>query len=84
MTLTHLTTKIKGLLMTKDMWKAVKEDAMSKSTLYLLDVEDQLSSMKLMDNNDPKTHLPELKSHLQLMLQHCDNLMKIGLTMSDT
>ena len=43
MTLTCLTTKIKGLLTAEDMWKAVKEDAMSKSTLYQLDVEDQLS-----------------------------------------
>ena len=43
------------------MWKEVKDNAMSKSTLYLLDAEDQLASMKLADNNDPKTHLEELK-----------------------
>ena len=61
MTLTHLATKIKGLLTAKDMWKAVKEDATSKSTLYLLVAEDQLSSIKLMDPDDPKTHLTELK-----------------------
>src|ERR1700678_4042307 len=40
--------------------------------------------MKLPDNDDPKTHLSELKSHFQLMLQRRDNLMKIGSTMSDT
>jgi gag-polypeptide of LTR copia-type len=81
---TCLATKIKGLSTAKDMWNTIKEDATSKSTLYLLDVEDQLSSMKLVDNNDPKTHLNKLKTHFQLMLQHHDNLMKIRLTMSDT
>jgi gag-polypeptide of LTR copia-type len=66
------------------MWNVVKQDATSKSMLYLLNAKDQLSSIKLADNDDPKTHLTELKSHFQLMLQHRDNLMKIGSTMSDT
>ena len=83
-TSTHLTTKIKCMLTAEDMWKAVKDDATSKSTLYLLDAEDQLSSMKLVDNNDPKTHLSELKNHFQLMLQHRNNLIEIGSTMSET
>ena len=48
-TLMHLETRIKGLLTAKAMWKEVKEDATSKSTLYLLDAEDQLASMKLAD-----------------------------------
>ena len=52
------------------MWKEVKDDAMSKSTLYLLDAEDQLASMKLADNDNPKTHLEGLKQHFQTMLQH--------------
>ena len=69
MTLTQLTMKIKNLLTPEDMWKAVKDNAMSKSTLSLLDAEDQLSSMKLLDNDDPKTHLSKLKAHFQLMLQ---------------
>jgi exopolyphosphatase/pppGpp-phosphohydrolase len=47
-------------------------------------MEDQLSSMKLADEDDSKTHLTELKQHFQLMLQHRDNLIKIGSTMSDT
>lgn len=34
-----------------------------KSTLFILDAEDQLSAMKLMDNDDPKTHLSKLKEH---------------------
>jgi gag-polypeptide of LTR copia-type len=83
-TSTCLATKIKALPTAKEMWNTIKDDATSKSTLYLLDAEDQLSSMKLMDNDDPKTHLNELKTHFQLMLQRCDNLMKIGSTISDT
>jgi gag-polypeptide of LTR copia-type len=79
-----LGSKIKGLSTTEDMWKVIKDDATLKSTLYLLDAEDQLSSMKLADDDDPKTHLTELKQHFQLLLQHQDNLMKIQSTMSDT
>ena len=39
------------------MWDAVKVDAMTKSTLFLLDMEDQLVSMKLAenDNDEPST-----------------------------
>ena len=62
------------------MWKVIKDDATSKSTLYLLDTEDQLSSMKLPENEDAKAHLTKLKAHFQLMLQCWDNLMKIGST----
>ena len=81
---THLRSKIKGLVTAEDMWKVVKDDATSKSTLYLLDTEDQLSGMKLSDNNDAKTRLMELKSHFQLMLQCQDNLIKMGSVMSDS
>jgi gag-polypeptide of LTR copia-type len=81
---TCLMTKIKALPTAKKMWNTIKDDATSKSTLYLLDAEDQLSSMKLMDNDDPKTHLNKLKTHFPLMLQRCNNLMKIGSTISDT
>ena len=52
----------------KEMWDMVKADATTKSTLFLLDAEDQLASMKLADNADPKTHLSELKEHFQLMM----------------
>ena len=57
------------MLTAEEMWKTVKDDAMSKSTLFLLDAEDQLNSMKLGDNEDLKTHLMELKQHFQLMIQ---------------
>ena len=79
-----LGSKIKDLATAEDMWKVVKDDATSKSTLYILDAEDQLSSMRLVDNDNPKTHLVELKNHFQTMLQRRDNLMKIGSTMLDT
>ena len=68
-TSTRLGIKLKSLKTAKEMWEVVKTDATSKSTLYILDTEDQLSSMKLEDNEDPATHLSELKQHFQLMLQ---------------
>ena len=83
-TSTCLRSKIKNLATAEDMWKVIKEDAMSKSTLCILDAEDQLSSMKLIENDDPRTHPLELKQHFQLMLQRHDNLIKIGSTMSES
>ena len=65
----HLGVKIKDLDTAKAMWKTVKADATTKSTLYMLDAEDQLSTMKINDNEDAKTHLTELKAHFQLMVQ---------------
>src|ERR1700678_2515605 len=83
-TSTCLGAKIKDLSTAEAMWKVVTEDATSKSTLYLLDAEDQLTSMKLADDEDPKTHLSELKQHFQLMLQRRDNLITIGSTISES
>ena len=84
MTSTHLGSKIKNLKMAKEMWDMVKADATTKSTLFLLDAKDQLASMKLTDNADPKTHLSELKEHFQLMMHQHDNLLKMGSTLSDS
>ena len=69
MTSTRLGNKIKNLKTSHDMWDAVKVDATTKSTLFLLDAEDQLASMKLTENDDPKAHLTEVKQHFQLMGQ---------------
>ena len=77
-TSTHLGSKIKELKTAKEMWKVVVADVMTQSTLFLLDAEEQLMSMKLSDNQDLKTHLAELKQHFQLMLQCWDNLLKMG------
>ena len=82
-TSTRLGAKIKDLKTAEAMWKVIVDDATSKSTLYLLDAEDQLSSMKLADNDDPKTHLTELKLHFQTMQHRRENLIKIGSTMSE-
>src|SRR6201996_1550381 len=83
-TSTHLGSKIKELKTSKEMWQVVVADVTTKSTLFLLDAEEQLMSMKLVDNQDSKTHLSELKQHFQLMLQRRDNLIKMGSTLSDT
>ena len=74
---------MKDLLMAEEMWKKVKSDATTKSTLFILDTEDQLMRMKLLDNEDLKTHLSELKSHFQTMLQRYDNLIQMGSTILD-
>ena len=69
MTSTCLSNKIKNLKTSHDMWDVVKADAMTKSTLFLLNAEDQLASIKLAENDDPKAHLMEVKQHFQLMGQ---------------
>ena len=46
-TSTRLGSKIKDLETAKEMWDAIKNGATTKSMLYLIDAEDQLSSMKL-------------------------------------
>ena len=56
---------------------------MMKSTLYLINAEDQLSKMKLAKNNDAKAHLSELQKHFKTIVQHRDNLIKMGLSMSN-
>ena len=83
-TSTRLGAKIKDLKTANEMWDIVKADATSKSMLYLLDAEDQLASMKLSDNEDPKTHLAELKEHFQIMTQRHDNLIEMGSVLSDS
>ena len=82
-TSTRLGAKIKDLSTAEGMWKVIVDDATTKSTLYLLDAEDQLSSMKLADDDDPKTHLSELKHHFEIMHHRRENLIKIGSTMSE-
>ena len=83
-TSTCLGSKIKNLKTVKEMWDAVNANATMKSSLYLLDAEDQLASMKSAKNKDSKAHLAKMKLHFQLMLQHHKNLMKMGSELSDT
>src|SRR5882757_11354402 len=83
-TSTRLGSKLKALTSAKEMWEVVKNDATTKSSLYILDAEDQLASMKLPENEDPKVHLAEMKHHFQTMIQRRDNLTKMGSELSDT
>ena len=53
MTSTCLGNKIKNLKTSHNMWDAVKVDTTTKSTLFLLNAEDQLASMKLAENDNP-------------------------------
>lgn len=76
--------KIKNLNSAKEMWQIVKNDATTKTTLHLIEAEDQLSSMRLSNNEGPKSHLTELKEHFQQMLQCRDNLTLMGSTLSNT
>src|SRR5271168_310008 len=68
-TSTRLGSKIKNFKKAKEMWEVVIADTTTKSSLYILDAEDQLASMKLAETDDPKTHLAEMKQHFQLMVQ---------------
>ena len=81
---THLGNKIKDMDSSKEMWDMIESDTTTKSTLYLIDAEDQLTSMKLVDNTDPKAHLAEIKSHFNTMLWRHNNLIKMGSNLSDT
>jgi len=83
-TSTRLGSKIKDLKTAKEMWDVVVADVTTKSTLFLLDAEEQLMSMKLSDNDDLKAHLVKIKQHFQVMIQHRENLIKMGSTLSDT
>ena len=69
--------------LTHEMWDAVKTDATTKSRLYLLNAEDQLMSMKLANNDNPKSHLVKVKQHFQLMMECHNNLIKMGSTISN-
>src|ERR1700720_4735839 len=80
----RLGAKIKKLTTAKEMWDIMKADATEKSTLFLIDAEDTLSSMRCSDSSDPKTHLAEIKAHFELMVQRRDSLSEMGSTLSDT
>ena len=82
-TSTHLSAKIKNMKLTHEMWDVVKMDATTKSRLYLLNAEDQLMSMKLTNNDNPKSHLVKVKQHFQLMMECHNNLIKMGSTISN-
>ena len=81
---TRLKTKIIRLMSAKEMWKVVEEDAKSKSALFILDNNSQLSSMKLHENVDPEAHPEEMKEHPQMMVQSHEYILKMGSEIPDT
>lgn len=83
-TSTHLGAKVKNLKTAKEMWAEVKRDATSKSTLFIIDAEDELSTMKCQESSDPKTHLTKIMGNFNLMVQWKNNLIQIGSLISDT
>ena len=84
MTSVRIGSMIKNLMTVKEMWEQIKKDATTKSTLFLIDAEDQLSTMHLTESNDPQTHLNDLKQHFEPMMKHHDNLMEMGSSLSTT
>ena len=84
MTLTRVGALIKELHTVAEMWEKIKADATDKNTLYLIDVEEQLATMKLTKSSEPYMHFTELKQHFELMVNHHDNLLKMGSAISTT
>ena len=73
---------IKNLKTAKEMWEQIKKDATTKSTLFLINADDQLSSMHLAELDDSQIHLNDLKQHFKLMMKCHDNLMEMGSLLS--
>ena len=84
MTSTQIGAVIKNLSTTHKMWEKVKVDATTKSTLYLIDAEDQLANMWVGDSDYLRTHLTTLKQHFELITKHHDNLIQMGSAISPT
>ena len=61
----------------------VKADATSTATIPILDAESQLSSMKLQEDEDPETHLVEMKEYSQAVVQNHKNFMEMALELPD-
>ena len=76
--------KVKNLKTAKEVWVEVKKDATTKSTLFIIDVEDKLSTMKCQESSDMKTHLTSITAHFNLMVQQKENLLQMGSSISDT
>jgi hypothetical protein len=56
----QLGAKIKNMTTANEMWDTVKANVTTKSTLYIINTEDQLTSMQYDESPDPKTHLTKL------------------------
>ena len=70
--------KVMSLMSVMGMWDVVKADAMLKTTIPILDAKSQLSSMKLQEDEDPETHLVEMKKYSQAVVQNHENFMEMA------
>jgi hypothetical protein len=61
----RLSGKIKNLKTATEMWAAIKSDTTTKSTLYIIDAEDELSSMRCSDS--PYRAEGALRPHAQVL-----------------
>ena len=80
----RLGAKFRNLTTAKEMWDIVVADTTTKSSLYLIDAEDQLAKMRCHDDPDAKTHYADLQGHFELMARRHENLIKMGSVISDT
>jgi hypothetical protein len=79
----RLGSLIKNMKTPKEMWDKVKEESTMKSTIHIIDAEQQLSRMVCPDTTDPITHFAEVKAHLDLMDKRYQNLVAIGSNWDD-
>ena len=75
-----LSNKIKNLKTSHTMWDVVKVNTITKSTLSLLNEEDQLTSMKFAENSDPKVYHVVAKQPSSLWDNIMTNAPKVNLT----
>ena len=58
--LIRLSSTVKSLKSVKEMWDAVKKDAMTKSKMHQVDMRHQLQQSKCHEDGDVKAHLIEM------------------------
>ena len=80
----RLGVKVKNLGTAMEMWDKVKRDATTKSTLFIINAENELSTMKCQESSDPKTHLTKITAHFNLMVQRREILVQMGSSISNT
>ena len=51
------------------MWEEINRYATTKSTLFIIDAEDELASMKCQELSDANTYLMEITAHFNLVVQ---------------
>ena len=75
---TRLEMKVRSLMLVMGMWDVVKADATSMTMIPILDAERQLLSMKLQEDEDPETHLVEMKEYSQAVVKSHENFTEMA------